>query len=194
MSVLIALSPVYGQTAVPANAAPPQSRTLNVFILRGQNAVNYLPSNPTPAIVVEIRDNNQFPVSDAKVTFTAPATGAGGQFADGQHTATVSSNSDGQAAVGFVPNRETGPYQISVEARVGDRYGRALISELNTDTQNQQELTGKHKKPWYRSWIFIGVVAAAGIAAGVILATRGGGGTSSKTVTITPGPPTVGAP
>jgi len=47
---------------------------------------------------------------------------------------------------------------------------------------------------WYSSkWVKIGLIAVgAGAVAGIVLATTGG--SSTRTITISPGPPTVGAP
>ena len=57
------------------------------------------------------------PVPGAVVTFTAPATGASGTFANGSNTIQVTANSQGLADAGvFTANTTTGTYNVSASA------------------------------------------------------------------------------
>jgi len=88
-----------------------------------------------------------------------------------------------------------------------DQYTRLIARHINkhvsgNPTRIVENIKKKKHKSWWTTRTFKLAVLAGGaaIAAGVVLATRGGGGGSAPasapppTVTITPGPPTVGGP
>jgi hypothetical protein len=56
------------------------------------------------ALAATVEDSKNNPVSEASVTFTAPTSGASGTFANGQTTATATTNSDGVATTPFTAN------------------------------------------------------------------------------------------
>ncbi len=146
-------------------------------------------------LVVQILDQNSRPVDGAQVVFRFPLRGPSAVFPNQQTSQTARTNADGQAAaVGWVANKEVGSFQVQVSASRGNELGSATISMTNA-TRVVAEAQTKHKSKWSSKWVKIGIIAgAAGIAAGVVLATRGGGGSGNTTVTVSPGSPTIGGP
>ena len=63
-------------------------------------------------LVATVQDANQYPVSGAVVTFTAPSTGASGTFAGGANTATTNSSGVATSAV-FTANATAGSYTVT---------------------------------------------------------------------------------
>lgn len=63
-------------------------------------------------LVATVLDANQYPVSGAVVTFTAPATGASGTFAGGANTATTNSSGVATSAV-FTANATAESYTVT---------------------------------------------------------------------------------
>src|SRR5205085_8998331 len=70
---------------------------LTVKIVDGDNAFNYIKRKEAHAPVVEIRDDANRVVPGAQVTFTLPVLGAGGTFASGKTTSTVTTAAQGRA-------------------------------------------------------------------------------------------------
>ena len=174
--------------ASPAPAAVPGS-SLTITVLEGSNAVNSLTQVRAIAPVVEIRDQNEFPVEGATVTFTLPGQGPGGVFPGGSNSFTTRSDARGQAGAPPFNPRAAGRFDIQVSATQGSRKGETVIHQVNS--------TGAYvgpevpKRPWYKSWkpwVIIGAVAVGGAIA--IAETTGGGSSSGTTpVSVTPGPP-----
>jgi hypothetical protein len=168
----------------PAPAAPKGSGTaLGIVALEGNNAINSTTLGRSIAAAVEIRDSNDFPVEDAAVTFTLPASGTGGTFAPGGRTFETRSDARGQAIAPFVVPVGVGKFRITVNATAGDRKGVGFV----TQTNSAGSYVGPPlpPKPWYlnrKIWVIAGV-GIAGLV--VFLVLRGG----SKTVVITPGTP-----
>lgn len=179
-----------GQQLPPT--VPTEAKTgLEVFILRGEGAVNVIPTLTAVTPVVEIRDELGRPVAGAEVIFRLPESGPGGRFGGGSTTFRTISNPAGQAAPNeFTMNKEAGAFLIHVTASVRDRRGTAVIHQANS--MADPELKPAPKAGSRKKWYIIGALAAAGIAAGVIVATRGGD--SIPTVTISSGPGAVGGP
>ncbi len=83
-----------------------------------ENNGNYQTANintPFPTnLRVRVTDGNYNPLAGVDVTFTAPATGASGTFANGMTTVVVTSDADGYAtAPTFTANGSTGDYQVT---------------------------------------------------------------------------------
>jgi hypothetical protein len=173
----------------------PTVQTLKVLPLAGNGATNDLERGIMSPLVVQILDQNSRPVDGAQVVFRFPLRGPSAVFPNQQTSQTARTNADGQAAaVGWVANKEVGSFQVQVSASRGNEVGSATITMANA-TRVVAEVQAKHKSKWSSKWVKIGIIAgAAGIAAGVVLATRGGGGSSNTTVTVSPGSPTIGGP
>ena len=71
----------------------------------------------------------------------------------------------------------------------------AIIAQSNT--QNGGPASGAQVKSRNKTWIVVGVLAAAGLTGGIVAATRGGSSSAAAVIvpiTISPGPVTVGGP
>jgi hypothetical protein len=65
-------------------------------------------------LVATVVDSNQYPVSGATVTFTAPSSGASGTFANGTATDTETTDANGMAAsAAFTANGTAGGYAVT---------------------------------------------------------------------------------
>jgi hypothetical protein len=191
MAVLMGVQAAFAQApqGPPKPAAPEVAPSpLNVAVIEGNNAVNSIPLLRSVTPVVEVRDQNDFPVEGATVVFILPEHGPGGTFLKTLTTYTTVSDAHGQATAPFVVNNVPGKFQIMVTATLGNRRGEATVTQTNT--------TGSYIGPalphrsWYKkwpTWAIIGGAATAGIVAWVVL--RGSGSSSKTTVTITPGGP-----
>jgi hypothetical protein len=177
--------------APPSQAAPRQQApgpALNIAILEGNNAVNSVSLLRSVAPVVEIRDQNEFPVEGATVVFTLPAQGPGGTFTGGGTTFTTRSDARGQAAAPLIVPRMEGRFEIRVTATAGDRRGEASI--VQTNSAGTYVGPSIAPRPWYRKWKVWAIIGGAAVAGGVAVAvTRGSGSKSSGSVVITPGVP-----
>jgi hypothetical protein len=169
--------------------------SLRILILEGQDATNNIEKGLSTPPVVEVRDRDDRPVESATVVFRVPPAGPGGSFAGQQLSKTVLTNTQGQAiASGFEPNKLTGRFKIHVTATAGSRMGEAEVNQTNTADRFSQTPEPPHKKMTWKKWAIIGGIAAVGATVGVILATRGGSSSASAnpTITISPGPVTIG--
>jgi hypothetical protein len=199
LAILIGLPPAFGQQpgappaqAAPATAAPapaPTVETLKILVLQGQNAVNSIRDGIVTMPVVEVHDENDLPVENAEVIFELPATGPGGTFPGGQSMISVRSDLRGQASAAFTLNPDTGRFVIKVSALLRNRTGHITITQTNA-LEAGLEKSGTRKIKWWKVAVAVG---AAGLVVGIVLAVRGGG-SSSNTVTVTPGTPTFGTP
>jgi len=190
MAVLMGAQAAFAQ-APQGPPKPPSPEVapapLNVAVMEGNNAVNSIPLLRSVTPVVEIRDQNDFPVEGATVVFILPEQGPGGTFLKTPTTYTTVSDAHGQATAPFVVNNVPGKFQIRVIATAGNRRGEATVTQTNT--------IGSYIGPalphrsWYKkwpTWAIIGGAATAGIVAWVVLR---GSSSSKTTVTITPGGP-----
>src|SRR6266567_1810762 len=124
LAALLALPAGFGQTpqqptqpptSVPAPQEPAKAATsvpspLKIAVLEGDNAVNSIPLNQSVTPIVEVRDENEFPVEGATVVFTLPASGPGGFFPENRSTFTARSDLQGQASAPFVLNGFAGKF------------------------------------------------------------------------------------
>jgi len=215
LSVLIAvlLALPFGaaaqQTPAPAPAtapiqpaAPlPTVNSLKVAALAGNGEKNDLERKVMAPLVVQVMDLQDRPIEGAEVIFRFPLRGPTVTFADGKNTKTVRTNSQGEAAAtGWMANNELGTFQIHATATYGNQFGETTITMANVQRLSMEELnrTGKRKGLWSSKWFKIALIAGgAGAVAGIVLATRGGGGTpaaTTSTITVSPGSPSVGGP
>jgi hypothetical protein len=173
---------------VPRLSAQDQAPTkLNIEIIEGEDAVNNIRLRTAREPIVEVTDENHKPIAGAVVIFSTPENGAGGAFAGGAKTLTVTTDAQGRAvAQGLQPNATRGKYQIQVQASYLGVTATRAIKQANGGAG--LSLAAK---------ILIGVAVAAGAAAGGAIAATsggGGGGSGSKPTVLSPGPPSVGGP
>jgi hypothetical protein len=192
-----------GTPAAQAPAAPkpiaalPTMRGLKVVPLAGNGEMNDLERRIMAPLVVQIRDQNDRPVEGADVIFRFPPNGPGAVFAGQQYAQKVRSNNQGQAAaVGWAANNQVGSFEVHVTATYGEQIGESTISMTNVTriTEQISARARKEKTFWSSRWFKLCVIAGgAGLAAGIVLATRSSG-SSSPTITISTGSPTIGGP
>ena len=184
-----------------------QGQALKVVIVQGQGVINNVGNGSLQTLEVQIRDENDKPVSGANVTFLLPERGPGGTFLGTYNKLNLATNDEGNAiANSFQPNLVQGRFQIHVIAAQGDRTGSGDISQTNVVQSKDLTPTGtasggiitrfKSIKLSRRTKIIAGVAVGAIVALAV---TTGGGGsstsvTSSTATSILPGTVAVGAP
>jgi len=174
--------------------AVPRPSGLTIYVLEGKGAINYIPDGKGTTPVVEIRDDNGFPVSGAAVVFSIPETGPGGDFPNGKHTLDTVTDLAGQAQAPFTVRPQPGTFSIQVGAKIDTRSASAVITQVNSlKASDAAKTTTTHH--WYKNWKILAIAGAGVVALVVILATRGGSGASSGTaVGLSPGVPSFGAP
>jgi hypothetical protein len=167
--------------------------SLQIVIVEGEGALNNIKQRVNRDPIVQVEDENHKPIAGAAVVFILPNQGPGGTFANGTSTLTTTTDAQGQAvARGIRFNNQVGNMQMRVTASSGGQTATAVITQTNLIGASSGGGAGGSGV----KWLIIAGVAGA-VAAGVIIATRGGGSSSptpTPTVTITPGTPTVGAP
>jgi len=143
---------------------------LKILILEGAGAINNVQTRRATPPVLEVNDANDRPVEGAEVVLRLPASGPSGSFANDQLTQTVKTNYQGQATVtGYAPNAQIGQLTINVTATLGNRMGRATISQTNS-ANTFAARPPEHSHGIKKKWIIIGaVVAAVGTTVGVLL-------------------------
>ena len=87
-----------------------------ISILSGNNQSATQGNGFAAALVVEVADLFNNPVSGATVTFTAPTTGASGTFSNSSNTISVTTNTSGQASETCTANNTGGSYNVSATA------------------------------------------------------------------------------
>ncbi|HEY7336511.1 MAG TPA: hypothetical protein VH639_16585 [Bryobacteraceae bacterium] len=178
-----------------AQAPTPQPaiQDLRVVPLSGNGGINDLERKIMTPLVVQVLDQESRPIEGAQVIFRFPLNGASATFPNQQNAQTTRTNADGQAAAtGWMANNQTGTFQVQVTATRGNQMGQTTITMTNA-TRIVGGDQNKKKHWWSSKGAKIGIIAgAAGAVAAIVLATRGGNG--STTVTASPGAPTIGAP
>ncbi len=179
-------------------AQPPPARQaepgrLRVLVLRGEAARHSIRSRLAVQSLIEVRGEDDKPVAGAQVVFQLPSSGPGGTFPGGRLMQRTTTDVRGQAATaGLVPNDQEGPFNLEVTVTSGTASARASIPQANALTTVVDV-----KKPSKKRWLL--VVLGAGAAGGIVAATRGGGNggvapVPTPTITLVPGPVTVGGP
>lgn len=196
-SVLLALPAPLLRGQAPA--APP--RGLQIMILDGEGALNNIQERTAREPIVQVQDQNHKPVAGAAVLFALHpgAAGAGGTFANGATSLSVTTDANGIArGQGLTPNNLHGSWQIQVTASIGNLTAATVINEMNVlpppppPPPATAPLTPIH--PFFH-WIFSkpvvlgGGIVIAGTVVAVVVKQLNNGPT-----TITPGSPTVGPP
>jgi hypothetical protein len=168
---------------------------LNIVIVEGEGAVNNIRQRMAREPIVQVEDENHKPVAGAIITFTLPNQGAGGVFADGSHSLTMTTDNSGRAvARGIKLNKVNGKFEIRVNASHNGQTARATISQTSLFAA----------APLMSGKTITLLAIAAGIAAGIAIGvTRGGNSPTATTsqppavtppTVIIPGTPTVGGP
>jgi hypothetical protein len=190
LSVWIAL------TAIPLRG----QEMLNLIVVEGEGAINNIRQRTARETIVQVEDENHKPVAGAVVVFTLPSQGAGGAFANGAQTLTVTTNAQGRAvAQGLRVNRVAGRWQMRVNASSGGRTGTVTVTQTNA-VAAAAGAGAAGAAAGISAKVIVIVVAVAGAAAagGVVAATRGGGGGNTASIgvptSISAGTGTVGHP
>lgn len=164
---LVALgSPASAQVLKENRTAP-----LKVVIVQGDGAFNDIRRKMAQTPVVEVCDEYDRRIPKARVVFTLPAAGAGGEFTGGARESVVAADEQGRASAGVLkPNGVEGRFPIRVSASADGRRGSAIIWQSNTIAGGGDLQRGRGKK----TYIILGLLGGAA-AGGVFAATRGGG-------------------
>jgi hypothetical protein len=186
---LVYLSPLLSQTQ--------DVSTLNIVVVEAGGAINNVRQRTARETIVQVEDQNHKPVGGAVVVFTLPNQGAGGAFANGAQSLTVTSDAQGRAiATGLRLNRINGNWTMRVNASYGGHTADAAIPQVNAVAAAG---AGAAATAAISTKVLIIVAAVAGAAAagGAIAATRGGSSSQNSTsapTIISLGSSTVGAP
>jgi hypothetical protein len=205
--------PAAGQPVPPPPQTPPADtpakpmaslpviKNLKLLVLAGNGEMNDLERRVMASLVVQVLDQNDRPVEGADVVFRFPLNGPSATFTGGKTSQTVRTTGVGEAAaVNWMANGEVGAFEVHVTATYGNEVGEATVKMSNVTRIVESAKKNAKQAHWYSpTWVKIAIIAgAAGAVAGIVLATRGGGHSSSTSgtvpVTVTPGPPTVGQP
>lgn len=173
----------------PAKPVKPEApvEPLRILFLEGNNTINSIPLMRAVSPVIEVHDQNDFPIEGATVVFTLPDIGPGGTFPGGATTFSTRTDSHGQAGTPSIIPRTAGKFQIKVAATHGTQKGEAFVSQTNSPTNEFGPPVPKQR--WYtkkKNLIILGSAIAAGVVV-IILTT--GGSSSSSTIVVTPGTP-----
>jgi hypothetical protein len=182
-SAVVAIVSLLSPT-LPAQAPP---ASLQITILDGEEAMNNIRQRTAREPIVQVEDENHKPIAGAAVVFLLPNDGAGGLFAGGSRTLTAVTDSKGQAvARGLRPNNVAGRFQIHVQASY---QGKTAQTDIN-----QTNIAGKVKagKSSVSKWLIL--VAAVGLAIGLVTSHGGSSPSTNVPVSVTPGTGSVGPP
>ena len=179
---------------VPLAAQQPASAGVQKIVaLQGEGATNNIQTATAVEPVVEVRDERDLPVAGAEVTFQLPDLQSGRLLPGTSLVLKTRSNDQGQAAgTGFTLNDVPGPFSIRVTAGSGGKTASLVIHQRNV--ANAEAARHGFAKSRSKKWTIIAIVAGAAVTAGIIIALRSGGSSSSNTVTVSTGPVTVGGP
>jgi hypothetical protein len=187
------LRPLTMATLLLASAVAAQAPQLKIVVLEGENAVNIIQQKTAVRALVEVRDQNNLPVSGATVTFAV--TGKGGATVTGAQTVTVTTGTSGQAALTGMTPSSSGGLQISVNAAFKGLSAATSITQTVVATAaTAAAIAGGAGTAaaggggGIGTGALIGIIGGVGAVAGGV-AVAGGGGSESNDVSST-GPPT----
>ena len=194
---VLASALVYFPIAAASGGTAIDQQPLKIVTLQGEGAVNDTKTKTITEPVVEVRDSRELPVADAEVIFQLPTMGPSGLFPDRSRILKTKTNSQGQAiASGYVPNDETGRFNIKATATSAGRTATAIIAQSNARDFVASEK--KMSKARSRRWKILAIAGGAAATGGIIAATRGGSSAPPPAVvpviSVSTGPITVGGP
>ncbi len=167
---------------------------LKMIVVQGEGALNNIRTRSAAPLIVEVRDTADKPVAGAEVVFQLPPAGPGGVFNGWMRNQTTRTNAEGRAGTnGFAPNDEAGRFNIKVTATSGTKSSSLIIAQTNTANGS----AGTQAKSKSNLWKVLLIVGAAGLAGGIVAATRGGSSTPPTPptpITVSAGPITIGGP
>jgi len=186
-------------TTAPRGFSQEVPEKIEVVVVVGEGVTHGAGQRVQSDPVVRVQDEKGKPLPEATIVFTLPASGSGGDFANGSKNLTVLTDEQGSAtATGIRTNQLNGEFQIYVTATYRGLRGRALITQfVEGGTGAKKSSGGKGKMA------LILALVGGGAAAGIIAATSGGGGSSTSpgptpppatAIGITPGAPTISPP
>jgi len=156
--------------AFAEQAAP----ALNILVLEGEGAINNTKLRTTRETIVQVEDENHKPVAGAALVFLLPGDGSGGSFVGGSKTATMVSDSQGQAVMPHIqPSQATGNFQIRVNASHQGRQASTVINQSVVAGAGAGSSAAHAGISGKTIGIIVGVVAAGAVGAAVGL--KGGG-------------------
>jgi len=179
---------------------------LRIVVVSGNAGINVVKTGAATLPVVEVRDRQNMPVAGAIVTFVSPSSGPGVDFANGTHTLSLITETNGRAALTEMTPSGVGAFQIEVTVNYNDAFATATIKQTNYATLADAKQAGAALSNMAASGteakerrlsngaitaVVLGVAGAA--ALGIVLGLRHTGGSSSSSK-IGVGNPTVGAP
>ena len=137
MLKMVPLFMMLAATALPATEAQaPAARSLRILVIEGEGAVNIIQQKTAVAPIVEVRDQNNLPVSGATVTFTIQGANTA-VFGAGSQTLTVTTNAAGRAIAAAVNPLSSGTVQIHAAAAFQGQTAAATITQTNVLTAAQ---------------------------------------------------------
>lgn len=182
--------------AILATPSRAQTGGIVVVVKEGDGAVHNIRRRAISPVMVEVRDERNRPVPDAKVRFLLPELGPGGRFIDGSRTLETFTDADGRAGFSsFVLNEQEGPFSVAVQAIAAGHEANTAISQTNTLFQTPKagyDTSEPRAKRGRGLALILGIGAAATV--GGVLATRGGGGAATPPVAVGVGGVAVGGP
>jgi hypothetical protein len=195
LALLVALSCQAQQVSGPKAEVQGPAGDLKIVVVQGEGALNNIRTRNAAPLIVEVRDSSDKPVAGAEVIFQLPPAGPGGVFNGWMRNQTARSSPEGRAETnGFTPNDEPGRFNIKVTATSGTKSTSAIIAQTNTPNGSG---TGSQAKSKSKTWKIVLILGAAGLAGGIVAATRGGSSTPPTPptpITVIAGPITIGGP
>jgi len=120
-----------------------QSPSLKIVVLEGEDAVNIIDKKTAVKPTVEVRDQNDLPVSGASVVFLIQGGRNSATFAEGLRQVTLTTNSLGRATVSELTPLGKGAFQIQVRAMFQGQTATATIHQANFATAAAAQAAGK---------------------------------------------------
>jgi hypothetical protein len=143
-----------------------RSTGLKIVLVEGQGAINLVNQKMERRFTIRVEEKYGAPGKGIPVTFTLPASGAGGQFTQGRRVLNVTTDANGYAvARGYRPNGTAGQYSIEVSAATPQGTVTAFIPQTNA-------IAAEDGGRSHRKLIFT-MLAAAAAGTGAILGLAG---------------------
>jgi hypothetical protein len=147
---------------VLAGSLQGQNRTrLRISVLEGEDAIHRVRASSPVDLRVRVEDEQGRGVPNVPVTFSLPASGAGGTFGGSGSTTTVTTDSSGQAAAqGFRPNGVEGRFAVRITAAYRNATARRIVMQTNAVPE---------RKNSSKKYLWIAAIVAGAVVAGTLL-------------------------